>query len=86
MSVALPFLRSSGIRAQISGLERRRQIDEAANSVPEGVSRGFGGLSDQGLEPYESHFDRIEIGTVGRELQQAALKNPLVFIAHRMFR
>jgi hypothetical protein len=50
---------------------RREAVDEAADGGPQGVDGSLRGCSEQGLELGEGVLDRIEVGAVGRQEEQA---------------
>ena len=47
------------------------EVEGAANEVPEGVDGSGLGLAQQFFEFGEGHLDRIEIGAIGRQKQDA---------------
>jgi hypothetical protein len=50
---------------------RGEEVDGSADEVPESVDGSGLGLPQQFLEFGEGHLDRIEIGAVGRQEQEA---------------
>ena len=44
--------------------------EEFADLGPQSRDRSFGGLTQQGLELGEGHFDGIEVRRIGREVQK----------------
>jgi hypothetical protein len=50
---------------------RCEEIDEAADGVPEAADGSLGGLSQIRFEFREGFFDRIEVGTIRRQIKQA---------------
>lgn len=55
---------------------RREEIEQCADAFPCCLDRALGGLAQKQLEFGEDLFDRIEIGTVGRQEQQLGASRP----------
>ena len=53
------------------GIRGSEEIDDAADGGPEAVDGSLGGLAQQRLELGEGVLDRIEVGLVGRQVEQA---------------
>jgi hypothetical protein len=56
---------------EVGAFVRTEAVDELAESLPECVDGADGAAAQQRLELGESHLDRVQIGTVGRQEQQA---------------
>jgi hypothetical protein len=48
----------------------RERGQQRADCLPQSVDRSLGGLAQQGLEFRESVFNRVEVGAVGREIEE----------------
>ena len=61
----------AGVVKEVAAFVRGEGVDEAADAVPERRQRAFGGLAEQGLEFGEGGFDRVEVGGIGRQIDEA---------------
>lgn len=60
----------SGIGEIVGAFLRREAFEDVAEGVPEGGDSPGGDLAEQRLELGEGLLDRVEIGTVGRQIDQ----------------
>ena len=49
---------------------RLEELNEATDGVPETVDGSFSGLAQEGLQLGEGVLDRVEVGAVGRNIEQ----------------
>ena len=61
----------AGVVEEVAAFVGGEGVDEAADAVPERREGAFGGLAQQGLEFGEGELDRVEVGRIGRQLEQA---------------
>lgn len=60
----------SGVFEVIAAFLRREAIEQVANRVPEVIDGSLGGFSEERLEFGEYLFDRVEVGRIGRQVNQ----------------
>lgn len=55
----------------VGALPRLEGVDGAADGSPQVLDNALGGLAQERLELGERHLDRVEVGAVAREMEQA---------------
>ena len=60
----------SGVSEVIAAFLWREAIEQVANRVPEVIDGSLGGFSEERLELGEYLFDRVEVGRIGRQVNQ----------------
>lgn len=60
----------AGVIEVIAAFFGGESIDQATDAVPEGGNGAFGGFAQHGFQLGEGLFDRVEVGGIGRQVDQ----------------